>query len=367
MKPSNVLLCLANFDSWSEEEVLQRLGEPIINPLRRLDDGPVEPTGPAYIVNAALLDKVDPHYWTSRIIIIDFGEAFYLEDPPPNGSGAPFEFCSPELMFESKLGLGSEVWALACTIYTIRTGLPLFEMFNGNPAEIIKEFVRLLGRLPDQWWQAWKGRSACFDHEAKSLQVHTGTSPVRGRPYLLEMMSTPVALLGTPLRDDPDRPGVRSRYRRRAISSMAEMEVFADLLLKMLKYNPEERMTIAESLAHPWYNANLGGDLEKDSTLTEADTNGAAANRTTLQAYTMDDTSIEHSSLRVISLKDSMFDKSTTEQSKLEEPLDPRMTTSNESSLSAGTECITQTVNASDEDEASTIKSLDLSQPGTRP
>jgi len=61
----------------------------------------------------------------------------------------PLHYLSPEAYFESKLGFASDVWALACTIFQMQAGFPLFDPFIGSVASILKQVVETLGCFPD--------------------------------------------------------------------------------------------------------------------------------------------------------------------------------------------------------------------------
>jgi len=92
-------------------------------------------------------------------MIIDFGIAF----PEEHGSsdiGTPKNYCAPEFQFKRPRSKSSDIWALGCTIFEIRTGCCLF-LYRGPPDrdQILIEVVKTLGSLPEEWWEEWeKGR-----------------------------------------------------------------------------------------------------------------------------------------------------------------------------------------------------------------
>jgi serine/threonine-protein kinase SRPK3 len=65
--------------------------------------------------------------------------------------GIPPDYCSPELIFDGSVGVGTDIWALACTIYELRSMGRLFETFNGDDDGVILQMVKLLGKLPEPW------------------------------------------------------------------------------------------------------------------------------------------------------------------------------------------------------------------------
>jgi serine/threonine protein kinase len=89
---------------------------------------------------------------TENIQVIDFGEAFFTKDPPTKMLNTPLNFLAPEALFELKASERSDDWALACLIYMIQAGKPLFQIAGfGTIDEYIPQLVQVLGPLPDEW------------------------------------------------------------------------------------------------------------------------------------------------------------------------------------------------------------------------
>ncbi|KAJ6458679.1 hypothetical protein C8R47DRAFT_1081604 [Mycena vitilis] len=119
-------------------------------------------------------------------------------------------------------GLEADVWALGCAIFEIRAGFPLFESFFGKN---------------------------CFeeDGEPKSVEVpqeraSTRLMSIRARLRLIGTEDSPAQDYEGPMME---MSGVRMPE--------AELELLADLLEKMLRYRPEERIGMDEVVGHPWF------------------------------------------------------------------------------------------------------------------
>jgi serine/threonine-protein kinase SRPK3 len=110
---------------------------------------------------------VDPQWLSDQIIIIDFGIAF-LEEQSSNDIGTPKAYCAPEFNFHSSRSRSSDIWALGCTIFEIRTGTSLFR-YRGAPTrdQILISMVQVLGTLPDIWWKQWREGRNWYDVEIK--------------------------------------------------------------------------------------------------------------------------------------------------------------------------------------------------------
>jgi len=128
------------------------------------------PSAPNYTVPAIDLEQLYVRYLTDQVCIIDFGESYHTSSPP-KGLGIPSPYCSPELIFDSSVGIGCDIWALACTIYEIRSMRTLFECYNGSDDEVILKIVKLLGRLPKPWWSSWETRENLYDEDGTGRPI----------------------------------------------------------------------------------------------------------------------------------------------------------------------------------------------------
>jgi serine/threonine-protein kinase SRPK3 len=100
--------------------------------------------------------EVDPQWLSDQIMIIDFGIAFLQEQSSPY-VGTPKSYCAPEFLFHLPRSVSSDIWALGCTIFEIRTGSRLF-LYKGKPtrSQTLIAMVKILGTsLPEKWLSAW--------------------------------------------------------------------------------------------------------------------------------------------------------------------------------------------------------------------
>jgi len=84
-------------------------------------------------------------YVSEEVLLIDLGEAFLHSSQPPNGVGTPVSYHSPELILEEKASHWSDVWALTCTMFEMRSGFPLFEFFISSTTEVLQEMLQISG------------------------------------------------------------------------------------------------------------------------------------------------------------------------------------------------------------------------------
>ncbi|KDR77682.1 hypothetical protein GALMADRAFT_224941 [Galerina marginata CBS 339.88] len=166
---SNVLIDITEteFHTWPQNQVYEIFGKPVTNPMRYISHAQSgdSASAPSYVVEPIDFSAVDTKYLDPRIQIIDLGQSFYLDTPPTEGVGTPIDYRAPELIFNEDPSSHSDVWALGCLIFEIRTGQTLFEAYFGNKNEVLTQMVNTLGNLPEPWWSAWDERREDVDKD----------------------------------------------------------------------------------------------------------------------------------------------------------------------------------------------------------
>lgn len=230
------------------------LGDPETEDVRTRDGQPPGPHAPAMLVAPIENSKMsDATLLQESIIVSDFGQSYIIASPPPSYEpGTVLNYRSPEARFEGRAGLETDIWALGCAIFEIRAGFALFESFLGSEVDILRQMVETLGRLPDPWWAAFEQRTLWFEGDG---QPKSEEDQERAGVFLKAYRSSIRAkLLEIGERDDPpfedegpmiEKPGVRLHEE--------EVGLLEDLLEKMLKYRPEERISIHDVIRHPWF------------------------------------------------------------------------------------------------------------------
>jgi serine/threonine protein kinase len=309
---SNVLFKLINFDSWTEEQLYDRLGQPWIETIKTESGVPPGPAAPRYLVEPIDYSKIDSRWLTSDIQIIDFGKAFFIGSP--QSSIIPsFCFLAPEVLFERKASVHSDDWTLAIIIYMIRSGEPLFEINLRMFDFIVIHIANILGPFPDSWnkisfdidgtprheenaTNPWLSEDTPLKHplidlvrgiesEIEPIDFHSIVETDRGNCQVneLENILKPLSINGgncelenilkprnieereSDCCDAREAPfGARTwsseelledekRHANALKISAEEAGSLYDLLSKVLRYNPEERISTAEIEKHEWF------------------------------------------------------------------------------------------------------------------
>lgn len=219
-------------------------------------------TAPPYLVYPVSWPSVNKRYFSNRPCVADFGEAFKFTDPPKE-LGIPPPYRAPELFLEKHrpdlAGFSTDLWALGCTLFEIRTGRQLFSSFDGDDDSYLDAMVEILGVMPEPWWSTtWEGRAQVYADEPDELgravfvreegqhdEAARSTyhpSVAQGARSLQEKLAAGVWYMSD---DAPEAT-------HRDIPSV-EMKLFADLLGQLLRWNPEERGSVEVLLSHDWF------------------------------------------------------------------------------------------------------------------
>ncbi|KAM7184840.1 Protein kinase-like domain containing protein [Naviculisporaceae sp. PSN 640] len=283
-RPANILVHISGLTNLSEDEVLRIIGVPKTNKVIRAtekdfdvesdEESPVQvedhdlPQAPQYLVHPIDWDKALSTGPGLSLLggqnplpcVIDFGESYPVSKPTPD-LGIPQVYCSPEYSLDGVVGVGSDIWALGCTLFEIRTGRKLFDMFDDDKDEYLAKTALVLGRFPEPWWGKWEAREVYFTDEnegggkdvgGRVVLVNQGGSGKTGGEGETYTRPEPRSL------EESIREGLfyESSNGPNGIEkpiSEKEAMVFADLLGKLLRFNPEDRISPAEALGHEWF------------------------------------------------------------------------------------------------------------------
>lgn len=309
---SSVLFQLTNFDSWSVEKVYEQLSRPAVGGLGSSVLSR-EPSTPEYLVGSAEFFRAAPGLLTGDISIIGYTDSFRIKTPEAlsaNEDKLPNGFTAPEILFGFKGKFPSDLWALGCIIYQIRSGQLLFHCsVDVSPAEAIRKIVDIIGNLPtifagikfdEHGFPNKRGHRIKMDHSSQCVlggrvtnieaehRVEDaishdgadtglyGTKEVQRNPLVLALDERQYRAY---VKADPNlfwksspRLGLTYIDRLHQNSDVAYNEELTgemarpltkippkeagnllDLLLTALQYIPEERRPAAKLLKHPWF------------------------------------------------------------------------------------------------------------------
>lgn len=187
-----------------------------------------------------------------NIVLGDFGQSYFTAARPADYHPATIiNYVSPEARFDDRAGLEADVWGLGLTIFAIRTGAHLFSDFMASTRTVLVEMLQTLGRPPERWCKKIKEHDGSKDDSGSDDQEHplvlkniVSTAPLRDILRDVGSEDEP------PMEGEDDGPMIEKTGTR---IPDEEVELLGDLLGKMLKYEPEERITMEEVVEHPWF------------------------------------------------------------------------------------------------------------------
>lgn len=230
---------------------------------------------PRYIVKPVAFHIVRSELLKDSIRLIDFGIAFFVDNPPTD-LGTPPSFTAPEVWFQRAAGKSTDLWALGCAIYTVRSNATMIETtWGGTPLECVGGMVELLGVPPKKW------ECLYFDNEGNPKSREEIPKDEDIPPWIDakdgEAIRLPLSELAANVADEyhgPPRPKdntprpkgpyeLEMEAQGRCIMwpevkpnveiSSEEAELLGDLLGRLIKWEPDERTSAEVLLEHPWF------------------------------------------------------------------------------------------------------------------
>ena len=154
LSAGNILFRLADISHWTSDDVYTEFGHP--QPWDNLyaNGEPVnEPGVPAFVYEPITFHDCNPDLIRPDIAFIDFAESHEFETPrQAHVSAYTPPYAAPEvLIWKEDHDQFSDVWALACILFEMRTGEVLFEQDWGGDSAVESAIIDTLGSLPRSW------------------------------------------------------------------------------------------------------------------------------------------------------------------------------------------------------------------------
>ncbi|KAK7055920.1 kinase-like protein [Favolaschia claudopus] len=255
----NILFCVSDsVYGWSDQDVYDNLGRPRSSEVETRSGEKLAPHEPT-----CLVAPVSSSEWRNSqgvlqegVVIADFGQSYFRQPPSDYRPGAALHCTAPEILFDNRAGPEADVWSFGCTIFEIRAGSPLFDWLLGSRSALVKLMVRMFGRLPDPWWAAYEDRDRWFQENGEPKLQSVGKGHTKRLEPIFVKLSIVKELraIGSTENDERTDSGLGPMIEPKGVALREEeVQSLGDLLGKMLRYRPQDRITMEEVISHPWF------------------------------------------------------------------------------------------------------------------
>ena len=265
LTPDNVLFHLPNLDHISKDQMKTLLSEPHICNVHAREQQHRH-QAPKYLVATQHIN-IEP---SNNITLVDLGVGFDIFAAPTYAS-IPWRFRPPEALLEIEIGPSLDIWAFACMILEVRHDEVPF--VGSNLVGVVASLEVSLGPLPEPYRTPFRKlhpEEVTDEDDEKStdtLETVTYWGSIWEERDLLEQCSgysDPLeGKVRKPLEEEtlPKNPDGSWNYDEEYIvtkHSIPEEEVpqLLDLLRNCFKYDPSQRLTLKEIMAHPWFDGH---------------------------------------------------------------------------------------------------------------
>lgn len=248
----NVLVKLpSSIDELSIGDFRKTFGEPETVPVRRADGEPLPPNAPPRAVVPLYLGRMAEEFTVDDaqgLILGDFGEAFApaAEDRLGGDCNTPVAVRAPEALFEpdTPVSYAADVWSLGTAIWEI-LGLGFLFDESATMDELVAQQIDILGAqgLPQAWREHWERPG--WEELVTETEVHVPRRPAADgdERKIWPPLEQAFEMFVQKYRREQEATGVFGDEETRAI---------LELMRGMLRFRPEERMTIQEVLRSEW-------------------------------------------------------------------------------------------------------------------
>ncbi|KAM4064680.1 kinase [Hirsutella rhossiliensis] len=219
----NLAIMIPDLSSSDEASFFDKLGEPEISLVSRLDGRPLSDNVPTYVVRPTLFLNKNILLSSRSVKIIDFGEAFFNNNIPRT-LHIPLPVRVPEVVFGDLLDRRVDLWSAACMLFELVTGQPPFDVIMLTPPILVQQMMEFAtDELPSRWQAKW---------QAMQKYVPRGDDSCTLQQWLEEVYF-----------DDNEHPDF----------SREDIVRVGGLIKRMLKFEPSLRDTARDALADPWF------------------------------------------------------------------------------------------------------------------
>ncbi|EFN56857.1 hypothetical protein CHLNCDRAFT_51650 [Chlorella variabilis] len=182
--------------------------------------------------------------------LVDFGGCFSLTETDTQAVGCEVQtlpYRAPEAAMGLPYGAAIDLWSVGVVLAEVALKRALLPC--ATPRDLLHQMVTLLGPLPEHMV---RGSAAAQEMGLAALGGHAARQAARApQTTLTRELEQRVAAAGVP---ELALPGPRRACQLR--DELAAVDAgCADLVMRLLAYDPAQRLTAHQALLHPWFDA----------------------------------------------------------------------------------------------------------------
>eukprot|EP00397_Hematodinium_sp_SG-2012_P007650 GEMP01007699.1.p1 GENE.GEMP01007699.1~~GEMP01007699.1.p1 ORF type:complete len:673 (+),score=123.78 GEMP01007699.1:57-2075(+) len=181
-----------------------------------------------------------------KVVLCDFGSAFETRDIVRTDYAQPRFYRAPEVIVGEMYGCEVDMWSCGCTMYEMATGEILFKDGKSNN-HILKKFMEVCGGMPVQMATGCQFSDKHFDPLGAFKYFVSGPT---GK-------ESPVVMSCKGMKPRTEQEWMECFAKTKPgdtkVPHQALMERLTNLLMKILKLTPADRITPEDALNHPFF------------------------------------------------------------------------------------------------------------------
>ena len=154
LSAANILFRLIDINNWSVEKVYETFGHPEAIEIQTAEGEPAPASAPKVVYEPIQFQSLGTDYLKPEIIFIDLADGQLIDAAADEPSGYSLAYAAPETLWLKEVqAQTSDIWALACIWFEMRSASKLFSEGFGGEQGIQDQINELIGPLPDSWEQ----------------------------------------------------------------------------------------------------------------------------------------------------------------------------------------------------------------------
>ncbi|CAH0043565.1 unnamed protein product [Clonostachys solani] len=236
-------LAVPHSEEWNKANLIGTRND--IEMLIREDDKDPEPGELQYTVRRTALQEQLDLSKPFRVVLGDLGFAFPFAQCGKHPIATEHVYRPPEDLLDLEITYKADIFSAGLFCWKVVMLDELIQMLSGGgpgytPSRQLHDLARRLGPIPSEMRANWKQADAYIDKAGNPLDLSEQEKSIYDRSFGEESFQW-------------GDIWHRARIQKPYDMPESDMEVFVDLILKMLQWDPQKRPEAKDLLQHEWF------------------------------------------------------------------------------------------------------------------